>query len=483
MKNLFFVLLLSTTLFAQRKDVAFIHGLMGDVYTWNDTANKLKEEYFINITNEEYDESERISSTANSYQYKIPNNSVVVAHSMGGLLAREMIRNYGTGDFSALITTGTPHIGAQIAEVPGNAAALTVKWLWDIARPWVIVYGSSSTGIAIAELYIKNIYNDIDDYVNVAFDLLKPSMQDIARNSPFLNTLNSNPSSTFPDAHYTIWGDEDWMMPWRLADTKINNKETGDAWNINRKLQAYYVYFSMQSSSLSQDYWYVYQQTWDPEDYNKYMYFLSLAVAFGQGANSLEYLQQIEWDYWVTGSYYKWEYPDYYSWKNDAVVPVYSQAPSFVIGERYLQAEHTNHLEETLPYGDGLQRIKDAFNRYDIQVPLNEEQQDPLTVYISGPSTLVFGQTGTFTANPSGGSGAYTDYRWWEKNDGSGGGELFGDKNVINAPIEGEWYELTSERGKKSIQRGGNRSWNFSLKVEVTDSEGNKKTDIHSVVY
>jgi len=107
----------------------------------------------------------------------------------------------------------------------------------------------------------------------------------------------------------------------------------------------------------------------------------------------------------------------------------------------------------------------------------------PLALSITGPTFLDSGTQGSFTANASAGSGTYTDYQWWERNDGSGGPvDLVispGDP-VINAPNPGTWLEITSERGQKTIQRG--HSWNFSLKCEVTDSQEGKASDIHSVV-
>ncbi len=103
----------------------------------------------------------------------------------------------------------------------------------------------------------------------------------------------------------------------------------------------------------------------------------------------------------------------------------------------------------------------------------------PLSVTITGPTYLQSGQTGTFTANPSGGSGTYVDYRWWERNDDDTPLSLSSQYIQPNAPAPGDWIEITSARGQQTIQRG--HPWNFSLKCEVTDSDGNTATDIHSV--
>jgi len=105
----------------------------------------------------------------------------------------------------------------------------------------------------------------------------------------------------------------------------------------------------------------------------------------------------------------------------------------------------------------------------------------PLSVSISGPSLLSSGAQGTFTANPSHGSGTYTDYRWWERND-NGIIVPYGHLKdpVVYAPNPGTWLEITSERGHKTIHRGHN--WDFTLKCEVTDSQGATATNEHSVI-
>jgi hypothetical protein len=48
-----------------------------------------------------------------------------------------------------------------------------------------------------------------------------------------------------------------------------------------------------------------------------------------------------------------------------------------------------------------------------------------------------------------------------------------------DAPPPGEWIEITSAQGQQTIQRG--HDWSFSLKCEVTDSDGYKAEDIHSI--
>lgn len=101
----------------------------------------------------------------------------------------------------------------------------------------------------------------------------------------------------------------------------------------------------------------------------------------------------------------------------------------------------------------------------------------PLAITISGPTYLNPGQIGTFTANPSGGSGSYTNYRWWERMDEGGGLESIESDNIILAPPPGQWVDLPFTTQTIQIAR----TYSFSLKCEVTDSYGAKAEDIHSV--
>ena len=110
------------------------------------------------------------------------------------------------------------------------------------------------------------------------------------------------------------------------------------------------------------------------------------------------------------------------------------------------------------------------------QVGVNDPP--PLSVNISGPYSLGYNEQGTFTANPSGGKTPYTNYRWWERKDDDilplNGG------NIILAPPSGYWIEQTSWEGQQTVQVA--RTYDFSLKCEVTDSDNNTATDIHSVI-
>lgn len=126
----------------------------------------------------------------------------------------------------------------------------------------------------------------------------------------------------------------------------------------------------------------------------------------------------------------------------------------------------------------------------------------PLFISISGPANLNFSQVGTFTANAVGGTSIYT-YKWFYRNDGSGGGPIDfvalsdNDKKTKKnkdgggistdlAPI-GSWFELLcyNSGGGSPIPCTNKLLFgyqtSFSIKCEVTDNSGSAVTAIHSV--
>ncbi len=98
-----------------------------------------------------------------------------------------------------------------------------------------------------------------------------------------------------------------------------------------------------------------------------------------------------------------------------------------------------------------------------------------LSVSISGPSSLGYNQSGTFTANPSGGSGVYTNYSWYKRWPSSGGGGGGG----IELPPPDYWEHLEYWEGQSSIQQSS--SADFELKVLVTSSDGQVASSTHYV--
>ncbi len=125
------------------------------------------------------------------------------------------------------------------------------------------------------------------------------------------------------------------------------------------------------------------------------------------------------------------------------------------------------YLGYPLEYGSG---------RIDALATLNETPL-PLSINLSGPSYREINQSGTYTAVPSGGSSNYSNYLWWERKDD----DIlpFKGSNIILAPPSGQWIPQVGWTDMYTITIS--RSYSFSLKCEVTDSENNTAYDIQPV--
>ena len=139
--------------------------------------------------------------------------------------------------------------------------------------------------------------------------------------------------------------------------------------------------------------------------------------------------------------------------------------------------DNDGNLNNSVPH---YYSIKQAFET-NHGITFNVPEPPPLSVTISGPTYLNQGQTGEFTANPNGGSTLYTNYKWWERKDEGGWVPESADEGgTILAPPPGEWIYVSSWEGQQTVQVA--RTYDFSLKCEVTDSDNNTATDIHSVI-
>jgi len=96
-----------------------------------------------------------------------------------------------------------------------------------------------------------------------------------------------------------------------------------------------------------------------------------------------------------------------------------------------------------------------------------------LQVTISGPTSLNSGQSGTYTAHPSGGSGTYTNYEWWEMRNNDVPMSPAGGNGIL-APPSNQWVYLTGGPDKQQITIS--RTYSFSLKCIVTDSYNDQAT-------
>ena len=120
---------------------------------------------------------------------------IVVAHSMGGLVARAYLRAHGGEGIAHVFTLGTPHHGTSLAGFgPGKNAA---QMRWSAALPegatpsWLQALGGAETPATRA--LITSIYTHHDNIVSPQTSSVLPGAQHIAFGGVGHVAMGSNP--------------------------------------------------------------------------------------------------------------------------------------------------------------------------------------------------------------------------------------------------------------------------------------------------
>lgn len=386
---------------------------------------------------------------------------------------------------NALITVGTPNLGAPAAENVQNGviAAVIGGWIEDLAAGPAASLGSLG-GRQFAEQVLEEIGYVQDgsaQLLNAKLQSLygqKASVDDMKPGSSFLSTLNSSPNGTLPSARYAIFGNESasGLEYVRLAESANNDRqspiESGVYVRYHRGLSAFYLAGTSYYSYLSARYFYLYatSDTTDPLYFTYYdnaVYFATLARQWFRGFASLVYYQQRDWDKYVVGV-------NYYTGSicgnsptckdsNDGLLTAITQAPLFfgTPGTQILEAEGANHMEETA-HPSVKRRLEQIFANADVNIP-EYVPDEPLSVTVSGPPYINDGQTAYFSSNVSNAEGAVS-YQWYYRQESyaswvSGGTGSSFQRTFYSAP--------------------GGETAHPSVKLEIT-SAGESASDIHS---
>jgi pimeloyl-ACP methyl ester carboxylesterase len=104
---------------------------------------------------------------------------IVVAHSMGGLVARAWLRRYGTAKAARIITLGTPHHGTRLASmgVGANAAQMRRGAGEGAASAWLRELADSES--AQTRALITSIYTHHDNIVSPQTSSVLPGARNI----------------------------------------------------------------------------------------------------------------------------------------------------------------------------------------------------------------------------------------------------------------------------------------------------------------
>ncbi len=440
-KTLLLTLTLSWAQAASAQDnVTFVHGLNGDASSWSEAVSHLESQQI------GYSSAPTISAIARSEYPSILDGTIIVAHSMGGLVAREMVRMNPGGKIQAMITVGTPHKGAHGANLPGSGivATMIMYWTEDLAAPLALLAVPSAWKIA-SDRVSSIVGRDMQALVDKAFS--GDSVKDMLPTGSFLQTLNSSPASTFPAAYYTLWSTEDRNMQYRLLDAWDDGVEDGTFMVAASLVMGVYFAGSLTAAFIAS----LHCGKDDFASRGLCIYWSSVSAAFLNGAFAIGWQWQYDWNWYIVGTEFVG------SLNSDGIVLKSSQAPSLVPDKRWIEIRGgVNHLEQRTHTSTFTALRKDDINVSGF----------PLEVYIAGPDSLPAGVVGTWTAEASEGAPPYT-YDW----DYSLVCEDIGPYSGLPCDT---WHDGGTSATLSLSISGGPKS--LQLRLTVEDREGGKET-------
>ncbi|OAA21420.1 hypothetical protein DU53_05800 [Kosmotoga sp. DU53] len=308
---------------------------------------------------------------------------ILIAHSMGGLISREYIRqDISEANVKAVITIGTPHTGASIADKLTWTIFLGITDAAIVTPPAVDPYElgpamrSAALGVIIAmALAWLLLFLRINAGISLLVSGVSPAMLVAAGLGVFILVLGAILSMNTPTTMKEMIPGSTFLE--RLADTNLPaNGEEGTIYYASiygeqKKITELLETMSQDSTevgenlkftenmceTLSVSYlvtgaWYMATSFW-----NIHRFCIGALYVAGGGYLNPDYGIQFAWDNVVVGSN-----------ESDGVVPVSSQIfPEDVVspGARYIEpkpAPDANHLTETDPDTEVGQRLMDIID-------------------------------------------------------------------------------------------------------------------------
>ncbi len=380
------------------------------------------------------------------------NNGVAVSFSMGGMTTRyHLRRQYDQGlpsRVSQHYTIASPHFGTAVADnVPlatrillvGAASAVWPGWIEEDEYGYIVHHNFAPSYYMVQVLLGTPVFDAIINLTG------QPALSDLEVNSLAINYINPSGRPYYENnlIRVGIVGTEIDPVIYRLAagwldvseQTILDLEETVATWkfvNVVNSLIAHFEYGYPPLTTVS-------------GFIVSYVYFINI----------------------------NWLWKNIVLESNDSDGLVKRSSQEYPSATALYYAQFVSHMEGR-NHNNVITSLTDAFNNFAPSLP-------PLSVNITGPAHLNQGQIGEFIANPSGGSGTYTNYRWWYRNNEGGIDpyDISGGIKPLLPPPE-TWIYMSWNEGQQTITMGG--SFDFSIKCEVTDSDNNTATDIHSVI-
>ncbi|MEO7272375.1 MAG: hypothetical protein ABIX28_17560 [Vicinamibacterales bacterium] len=186
---------------AAQQPVVFIHGVASGPDTWQETADRLQDRLEITAQRAEVSWWSSIEHQGGEMQNRfgdLPNSTIAVGHSLGGLVARQWSRSH---ELDGIITIGAPNRGAPIANHINEWAGFNVslfnavgtafsrlsglsydQWWWVSSA----VQGALNWGGALANFSLSHLF------LELGMQYGTPFVQEVYVGSPYLEALNGD---------------------------------------------------------------------------------------------------------------------------------------------------------------------------------------------------------------------------------------------------------------------------------------------------
>ncbi len=341
--------------------VSFVHGINSSGSSFDGLDNYLKGHFKYQSFKRDYPNgsasSPRLKDIAGNSRYRpIESGSYVVAHSQGGLLAREYARR-GL-PMEGLVMIGTPHKGTELAQLTASeAAGMFNRWTSSVFSPWHQMLNIFDIDPHLLTILERSYTNFGQEFNTIHWSFLDAvsyfytsshhrQLMDLREDSDYLDVLNVEPQFTFPGANKTwfLWATEDWNAPARLAQSYFWGGQAEDGWGAQAMDYWATTYFGLAGFAYENSEFFrraCYNGYYDACE--KILPWHRIANSFSGGGYHLQRKIQEDWSRIALGesaNFYTRQVPD------DGIVPVSSQYPRFNGFRQNRHVEHTNHWEQ-----------------------------------------------------------------------------------------------------------------------------------------
>jgi hypothetical protein len=264
---IFILILIPRQQFSQvsGRDVAWAHGLgESGQNVWEYYRYIFKTEREMDGQNTDYYTSAGINYASSDLKSVWIHNSNVnptdaenigIGHSLGGLVLRDIDRDYSATYFGGLITVGTPNNGAYIVNSINNGdvedaiANGTSKMLAGPTAEITSLLPFAGLGAFLNAFLDPLISDAITDKILGIFKPIQSTQTftDLTASGSYVNALN-NYSSTIP--RISVYGSENSPVHWRVASSFASDRETDRTYvDIARNAEAVYEIFTLLNAS------------------------------------------------------------------------------------------------------------------------------------------------------------------------------------------------------------------------------------------